>query len=61
MIAHTDEIGMKELRVKTLKDETPHAVQVPPNNLISDLFHVIKNKDWDIGSNTYMVQQGYIV
>ena len=50
MIAHTDgEFDMKELRVKTLKDETPRTVQLPRINLTGDLFHVIKNKDWDNG------------
>ena len=50
MIAHTDgEFDMKKLKEKTFRDPTPRTIQLPRINLTGDLFHVVKNKDWDSG------------
>ena len=50
MIAHTDgDFDMKKLKEKTVKDPTPRTIQLPRINLTGDLFHVVKNKDWDSG------------
>lgn len=50
MIAHTDgELDMKKLKNKILKDNTPRTLQLPRINLTGDLFHVVKNRDWDPG------------